>query len=374
MKIAIDARGVNWYAGTGIGTYTSQIIKHMLPLDVTNSYLLYWWGNDYKNLYNENVSINIASKKHRKFFEDYFIPNSIIKNSIDIYHVPQNGIGLSENKNCICISTLHDLIPYVMPETVGKSYLKKFLSSMPQIVQNSDMIITVSEFSKKDIIRVFNIDEASIRVTPLAAEDYFKPIDKEIARAYLMQNYNISEDFLLYIGGFSPRKNVKSILLAFSRIYKNLSKDYKIVILGTAKDEHVYLLSLCETLDISSRVIFTGYVPYIALPYFYNACSVFVYPSLYEGFGLPPLEAMSCGTPVITSNISSIPEVVGDSALMINPYDTEELKDAIEKVLEDTSLSNHLSESGYLRSKNFSWKKTAESTLNAYSDAYERFK
>lgn len=374
MKIAIDARGVNWYAGTGIGTYTSQIISHMLEFDKSNSYLLYWWGDNYKNLYNENVSINIASKKHRKFFEDYYIPNNIRNNSIDLYHVPQNGIGLSQNKNCIYISTLHDLIPYVMPETVGKSYLKKFLSSMPQIIQNSDMIITVSEFSKKDIIRVFNVDENSIRVTPLAAEEYFKPMDKLIAKAYINEHYNISDDFLLYIGGFSPRKNVRSILIAYSRVYKNLSKDYKIVILGTAKDEHVYLLSLCETLNISSKVIFTGYIPYEALPFFYNACSVFVYPSLYEGFGLPPLEAMSCGTPVITSNVSSIPEVVGDSALLINPSDTEELKTAIERVLEDNTLSSTLSQMGYDRSKNFNWRKTAELTLAIYNDAYERYK
>lgn len=372
MKIAIDARGVNWYSGTGIGTYTWQIIKHMLQNDVNNSYLLYWWGLNYKNIYNNNVSISMASKKHRKFFEEYYFPESLKNNSIDIYHVPQNGIGLPSKKSCIYISTIHDLIPYVMPETAGKGYLKRFIGAMPQIIQNSNTIITVSEFSKKDILRIFNVDENKIKVTYLAAEDYFRPMEKSVARLFLKDKYNINEDFILYVGGFSPRKNVRSLLIAFSRIYKNLSKDYKVLILGSANDEHSYLIALCETLNISDKVIFTGYVPYEDLPFFYNACNVFVYPSLYEGFGLPPLEAMSCRVPVITSNISSIPEVVGDSALLINPFDTEELKNAIEMVLENPELTEKLSNMGYARSKNFNWKNTALQTLDVYKDSYEK--
>jgi glycosyltransferase involved in cell wall biosynthesis len=369
MRIAIDARGVNWYSGTGIGTYTSQIIKHMLRNDINNSYLLYWWGENYKTLYNNNVSISMASKKHRKFFEEQFFPQSLKSNNIDVYHIPQNGIGMPQKKTCNYISTIHDLIPYIMPETVGKGYLKRFITAMPQIVQNSDTIITVSEFSKKDIIKIFNVEENKIKVTPLAAEDYFKPIDLEKSNYYIKANYNIDYNYILYIGGFSPRKNVRALLIAFSRLYKHLSKNYKILILGSANDEHSYLISLCESLNISDKVIFTGYVPYEALPYFYNSCSVFVYPSLYEGFGLPPLEAMSCGVPVITSNISSIPEVVGDAALLINPFDTEELKNALERVLESKALSDELSTKGYNRSKMFNWEKTAAQTLKIYEES-----
>ena len=258
-----------------------------------------------------------------------------------------------------------------MPETVGKGYLKRFITAMPQIVQNSDTIITVSEFSKKDIIRIFNVDDDKIKVTHLAAEDYFRPIDKEKSKYFLKNKYNIESDFILYVGGFSPRKNVRSILVAFSRIYQSLSKDYKVLILGSASDDHSYLITLCESLNISDNVIFTGYVPYEDLPYFYNSCSVFVYPSLYEGFGLPPLEAMSCGIPVITSNIASIPEVVGDSALLINPFDTEELKIALEKVLENAALSEELSKLGYARSKLFNWEKTASETLKIYEETYK---
>lgn len=375
MKIAIDARGANWYAGTGIGTYTQQIIKYITKYDLENSYHLYWCGMNYKELnICDNVTFSIASKKHHRFFEENFIPANILNKNIDIYHVPQNGIGLPNKKSCIYITTIHDLIPYVMPETVGRGYLKKFISQMPEIIQNSDMIITVSEFSKKDIIRIFDVEEGKIKVTHLAADNFFRPLNKEETKLFLKNRYNINSDFILYLGGFSPRKNVKSILVAFSRIYKHLSKDLKVVIIGQSKDEHAYLIKLSESLGISDRVHFTGYVPYEDLPYFYNGCDLFVYPSLYEGFGLPPLEAMSCKTPVITSNVSSIPEVVGDSAVLVNPFDTEELKNVMEKVLEDENLRNSIAEKGYLRSKEFSWDKTAAKTLNVYEEAYIRYK
>lgn len=374
MKIAIDARGANWYSGTGIGTYTQQIIKYLLKYDIQNEYFLYWWGTNYRELYGKNVNVSIASRKHHKFFEENYIPANIKKKGIDIYHVPQNGIGLPTAKNCLNISTIHDLIPYVMPETVGRGYLKKFISQMPQIIQSSDIIITVSEFSKKDIMRIFDIDEERIKVTHLAADSYFKPIDKDEALKFLGMNYGICDNFILYLGGFSPRKNVKSILVAFSRLPSHIIKKYKILIIGPSKDEHSYLMKLAESLEVSDRVTFTGYVPYEHLPMFYNACSLFVYPSLYEGFGLPPLEAMSCRVPVITSNTSSIPEVVGDAALLINPFDTEELKDGMEKLLEDEKLSQELSEKGYARSKEFTWDRTAAKTLNIYEEAYAKYR
>lgn len=370
MNIAIDARGANWYAGTGIGTYTIELLKYITKHDNTNNYHLYWWGTNYKEFnFNNNISLSIASKKHHRFFEEYYIPNNLKLKNIDVYHVPQNGIGLPSKKSCIYISTIHDLIPYVMPETVGRGYLKKFISQMPEIIQNSDIIITVSEFSKKDIMRIFDVEEDKIMVTHLAADDYFKPIDKNICKDFLKNNYNIDTEYLLYIGGFSPRKNVKSILLAYSRLIKDIRDRYKIVIVGSSKDEHSFLISLANSLNISDNIIFTGYVPYQDLPYFYSGATIFLYPSLYEGFGLPPLESMSCKTAVITSNVSSIPEVVEDAALLINPFDAEELKESIEKLIVDEKLRDEIAEKGYEHSKNFSWDITAKKTLDIYYNA-----
>lgn len=375
MLISVDARGASWYAGTGIGTYTSQIVKHILDTDSENNYYIFWSGREYEYLNSyKNAKISISSRKHHRFWEQYYIPDILKNKGIDLYHVPQNGIGLPQVKNCLYVATIHDLIPYVMPETVGRGYLTKFISQMPHIVSMIDRVITVSEWSKRDIMRIFDIPEDKIAVTYLAADSQFIPMDKELSESFIRERYGLEKDIILYLGGFSPRKNVKSILVAYSMIYKNLSKDYKVVIIGSSKDEHQFLNKLAQSLEIGDKVYFTGYVPYEHLPYFYNASDLFVYPSLYEGFGLPILEAMCCGTPVITSNVSSIPEVAGDSALLINPFDTEELAKAMSKVLEDINVKADLISRGFERSANFNWRKTASDTLKIYEDTYRSYK
>ncbi|MDI6617126.1 MAG: glycosyltransferase family 1 protein [Clostridiales bacterium] len=370
MLISLDGRGASWYAGTGIGTYTRQILKNLLTIDGSNNYYIFWSGSEYSPFKRDNAKISLSSKKHHRFWEQYYIPQVLKSKNVDIYHVPQNGMGLPQSKYCLYIATIHDLIPYIMPETVGRSYLTKFLSQMPQVISNIDMIITVSEWSKKDIMRIFNVPDEKIAVTYLAADEMFTPMDKKAASEFIGQKYGINKNMILYIGGFSPRKNVKSILVAFSMIYKNLSKDYCITIIGSSKDDHQFLTKLAQTLNIDDKVFFTGYVPYGDLPYFYNASDLFVYPSLYEGFGLPVLEAMCCGTPTITSNISSIPEVAGDAALLINPFDTEELAKAMEDVLEDNNKKIDLISKGFKQASKFSWEKTAAETLKIYEKLY----
>lgn len=375
MLISIDARGASWYAGTGIGTYTREIIRNIINMDKINDYYLFWSDRDYEMLKGyPNIKISMSSKKHHRFWDQYYIPDILKNKKVDLYHVPQNGIGLPQSKNCIYVATIHDLIPYIMPETVGRGYLTKFLSQMPAIISSVDMIITVSEWSKKDIMRIFDVPEDRIAVTHLAADTIFKPLNKDSAVQFIKETYGISGNMILYLGGFSPRKNVKSILVAFSMIYKSLSKDYKIVIIGSAKDEHQFLNKLAQSLNIGDSVLFTGYVPYEDLPYFYNASDVFVYPSLYEGFGLPVLEAMCCGTPTITSNVSSIPEVAGDGGLLINPCDAEELSRAIFNVLEDNSMKADLITRGFERASLFNWKSTAAETLSIYENIYKTCK
>ena len=372
MKISIDARGINLYKGSGIGTYTENLLRELLNIDTKNNYSIFWTGENYENYKKDNSKIIFTSKKHGTFYENYYYPNYIKENNIDMHHIPQNGIGLNELYTSPIVVTIHDLIPYILPETVGRGYLERFLRDMPLIVRNSKVILTVSEYSKRDIIKFFPfVNEEKIFVTPLAANKSYKPLNKINCIEYIKNKYSIDSPFILYIGGFSTRKNVKELIIAFNKIQKSLKKDYKLVLCGSIRDEGVKLQNLCKELLIDDKIIFTGFVPDDELPLFYNAAEVVVYPSLYEGFGLPPLEAMSCATPVITSNLTSIPEVTNDCAILINPFDNDELASSILNLLNSKSLLQEYAEKGYNNSLNFTWQNTAINTLKAYEYVFQ---
>ena len=178
MKFSIDARGINLYKGSGIGTYTENLLRELLNIDTKNNYSIFWTGENYEDYKKDNSKIIFTSKKHGTFYENYYYPNYIKENNIDKHHIPQNGIGLNELYTSPIVVTIHDLIPYILPETVGRGYLERFLRDMPLIVRNSKVILTVSEYSKRDIIKFFPfVNEEKIFVTPLAANISYKPLN-----------------------------------------------------------------------------------------------------------------------------------------------------------------------------------------------------
>lgn len=367
MKVCIDSRSINLHEGTGIGTYTKNLISEMINIDECNLFTLIWTGKIDKSFLKNNTELILCSGKHGSFFEKEYIPNLIKNNDLELYHIPQNGIGYPFDYNINTVVTIHDLIPYIMPETVGSGYLKRFLKDMPKIIENSKSILTVSEYSKKDILKFFKgYPEDKIFVTPLSANNEFTPMDKIKCRELIQNKFNFKDPYILYIGGFSARKNVKGLINAFFKIKNNLSKKYKLVLGGSLKDEGINLKNYCDTLNLSEDVIFTGFLENSDLPILYNGAEIFVYPSYYEGFGLPPLEAMKCNTPVITSNTTSIPEVTKDSAILIDPLIEDELSQSMFNLLENHDLRNNLIKKGYKRSLQFSWRQTAMKTLNAY--------
>lgn len=367
MKIGIDGRAAKWYQGTGIGTYTKQLILNLSNVDSNNNYLIFMPQCDsINNLKNNFTTKLVESTPTNSFWDDINVPNILNNTDIELYHVPQNGVGLSENIKCKKVITLHDIIPLRMPETVSDRYLKIFNDELPKILDNCDGIITVSDFSKNDIAKEFNFPSKNIYVTPLAAQDIYKPMSKRESKALVTKKYGIEEDFILYVGGFSPRKNIIGLIEAYSNLSNKLKDTFKLVITGKKGPSYSKYKSRTEELNVSNNVIFTDFIPIEDMPLFYNATEVLVYPSFYEGFGLPPIEAMACGTPVIVSNVTSLPEVCYESALFIDPNDVDSLTYDIERVLSNSLLRLTMVKKSLTRSKTFSWNKTALNTLSAY--------
>lgn len=373
MKISIDARGINLYNGTGIGTYTDNLLKEILELDKENEYSLFWSGTNYERYKKDNTKIILTSKRHSAFYENHYFPKYLKNNNIDLHHIPQNGMGLCEGYLTKSIVTIHDLIPYTLPETTGRGYLERFIKQMPIILDKAKGILTVSEYSKRDILKFFNhIPEDKVFVTPLAANSNFKPLDKNHCKSLIKNKYNFSSPYILYIGGFSSRKNVKYLITAFNNIFNNLNEPHVLLLGGSVKDEGLKLVEYTKTLPYSNNIIFTGFIDDELLPTLYNGAEIFAYPSLYEGFGLPPLEAMSCKTPVITTNVTSIPEVTKDACILIEPNNMTALENTLLNVLNNESLKDDLATKGYEKSKEFSWKETARKTLEVYKIINDR--
>ena len=367
MKIGIDGRAAKWYRGTGIGTYTHQLLSSLNAVDKFNDYLVFLPdGSSLKDL-NDNFKIQAVNTDNKgNFWDDVSFPNLLDTSNMELYHVPQNGVGLSENINCRKAITLHDIIPLRMPDTVSDKYLKIFNDELPKLIEYCEGIITVSKFSKQDIANEFNFPEERIFVTHLAAEEIYIPINKVKCQNILRGKYKINNNFVLYVGGFSPRKNIIGLIEAFSLIPSYNLDNTNLVITGKKGISYDKYKRRAEELKIDDKVIFTDFIPLEDLPIFYNAAEMLVYPSFYEGFGLPPLEAMACGTPVIASNVTSLPEVCFDSALLINPYDVKALSYSMERILNDKQLMLDMIKKSLIRSMNFSWNSTALGTIDAY--------
>jgi glycosyltransferase involved in cell wall biosynthesis len=369
MKIGIDARAAKLYRGTGIGTYTFDLINSLNKVDSTNDYLLFMPNSqnlDINFSTNFKVCNNINKDCNGNFWSEVNIPNALNKEDMNLYHVPQNGVGLPSEKKCPFVITLHDVIPLRMPDTVSDRYLHIFNEELPNILSLCDGIITVSNFSKQDISKAFSFPQNKIHVTYLAAEEIYKPLDKNLSADIIKRIYGLSGDFILYVGGFSPRKNIIGLLYAFRKLLSKTSKDLKLVIAGEKGLSFERYKTITEKLQIQNNVIYPGFIPLEHMPYLYNAAKLFVYLSFYEGFGLPPIEAMASGIPVVASNITSLPEILNDSALLVDPYNEDAICDSLYMGLFDEDLRKNMIKKGLLLTSKLKWENTARETLKIY--------
>lgn len=265
------------------------------------------------------------------------------------------------------VATIHDAIPYVYPETNTKLVWLLFHVWLPIAVRRLHGIITVSHHSKRDIVRYLRVHPERVTVVPHGVDAHYRPMNPAHVRAVLERN-GIDGPYILYVSAVEPRKkrkNLPRLLEAFAQL-RQWSKRWRLVIVGAVRKDYRPVFDTVERLELTPHVQFTGFADEAELPALYGGADLFVLPSLYEGFGLPVLEAMACGTPVVTSNVSSLPEVAGDAALLVDPYDVDELADAMRRILADRDLAMELRCKGLARAETFSWERTARETIAVY--------
>jgi glycosyltransferase involved in cell wall biosynthesis len=286
---------------------------------------------------------------------------------LDVVHDP-NGIApfLSPRGQTRRVVTVHDAFAYVHPETHNTLDNWRYRWHLPHAARRADAVLTVSQASRADLGHFLGLSADRIYVIAEAADPRFRPRPDGQHRRQILARYGIDQPYLLYVGGLNARKNIARLLEAFAQLrprYPNL----RLVIAGKRQWKSAEIDAAFARLALGNSVYFTGYVDDADLPDLYSAAELFVFPSLYEGFGLPPLEAMACGTPVVTSNCSSLPEVVGDAAVTVPPHDAEAITRGINDVLSSKARQADLRRRGLERAASFSWAAAAQTTLALYT-------
>lgn len=351
---------------TGIGTYTFQLIEN-IQNDTKITLIKHPDGDDVPDC----PSI-VSTLPSREFSHILWSQALILKRKdlqkFDLIHNPaQYPVSPKINKKYII--TIHDLIPILYPEYVGNIYSLQAKLFYPIAMKSASKIITDSYHTKKDIIKLYRIPDKKIEVIYPGVSDHFSPASNE-EKLRVRNKFNLNIPFILFIGAIEPKKNLELLLKAFYLCQKEKS-NLHLVIAGKKAWKYQTVFAQIEQLNLGEKIRFLDFIPYEDLPALYSSAEVFVFPSRYEGFGLPPLEAMKCGTPVITSNISSLPEIVGEEGMMVSPDDHEELAESILKILSDQQLRSELSSYGLKRAALFSWRNTGQKTLEVYNTVLE---
>lgn len=365
MRIGIDARSLQ---GTelGIGRYLANLIKYYPQLDKANEYVLY-----FDREVRSRIPAGMAAKvlrfpgiKHSAAWVNIRLPIELSINKIDLFHSPFYGLPFI--KICPMIFTVHDIIFEVHPEWYPPAK-RMFLQLFSRWASRSARkIIAVSEHSKRDFIERYSVDEGRIEVIYEAADGIFRQVSDNDKMSVVKQRYNIKKEFVLCVGAINRRKNVTRLLEAFRKLKKS-NLDMQLVLVGRIFWPFADLKRMIDELDLMHDVIHLENIPDEDLLYLYNAAEAMVYPSLYEGFGLPLVEAMACGTPIIASNATSIPEVVGDAGVLFDPNSVDDIAEKMAIVLKDPRARSEMSGKSLERSKRFSWQEAAQRTISLYN-------
>lgn len=366
MRIGIDARTVQGRF-TGDSTYWRGLIEGLSRLDEGDP-IIYLDGR--MSAPELNLSRSLRRKELNapcgRIWSAWIFPKSLRRDGIDVAHVQYS---IPPRMPCPTVTTIHDISFRRFPEFFSLKDRLILDLAVRRAGSHAARIIAVSEYTKREIVQIYGIPEDKIAVIHEAADAQYKPVDRFSAQSLLAEKYGIRSPFVLTVGVIQPRKNLGRLFEGFAQLKKLHDSERKLVVVGKhGWKESGYERKISE-LGIADDVILTGYVPYAELPAFYSAADLFVYPSLYEGFGLPPLEAMACGTPVITGSQSSLPEVVGEAGVMVDPYDPHNFADAMANVLSAEKLRDEMSARGLKQARKFSWDKMARETMEIYRSA-----
>jgi glycosyltransferase involved in cell wall biosynthesis len=366
LRIAIDARKLRDY---GIGTYVRNLLRHLSRIDSETEYVLLCRGADCSILEELGENFRAVPEQSPPYSvrEQLRVPLDLRRERINLFHAPH--YVLPPFVPCRSVVTIHDCIhlrfPQYLPNRFAYAYAR---ASLWIAAHRSSRVLTVSEASKRDILKYFRVPSAKIDVIYNAIDERFgdPPPDDEVAR--VRERYQLNDPFVLYAGNIKPHKNLERLIEAFHTLRKGDLEHVKLLIIGDEISKYATLRRAVHHYKLHKHVRFFGFVPDKTLAVLYRLAGVFVFPSLYEGFGLPPLEAMASGTPVITSNVSSLPEVVGDAALLIDPYDSASIAAAMRRVLTEPALREELRGRGLQRVKEFSWERSVRRVREVYAE------
>ena len=370
MRVAIDARKLHDF---GIGTYIRNLLRQLARIDHDTEYVLLSRQEDLgvAAQLGPNFRAVLEPSPNYSLQEQIHVPWVLRRERPHVFHAPH--YVLPPAITCRSVVTIHDCIhlmfPQYLPNRAAYFYAR---ASMWAAVKRSDCILTVSEASKRDILHFFNVAPEKIVVVYNAIDDHFwlTPPQDEVSR--VRERYQLDHQFVLYVGNIKPHKNLVRLIEAFDELRRTGFEELKLLIIGDEISKLPSLRRAVHRHKLHKHVRFLGYVSDDTLRVLYRLASVFVFPSLYEGFGLPPLEAMASGTPVVTSNQSSMPEVTGDAAIHVDPYDVGSIVGGIRRVLTDPELAASLRQRGPARAREFSWAQSVEKTRSVYQQVGQR--
>ena len=376
MKVAIDIRRMTEF---GVGTYIRNVVRTLARLDRDSKYFLIGspdrvaeCGDLPPNFHAVNLAGGDNTVKGNLDFR------AIVRRlNCDVVHIP-HLFWLPRGLSCPYVLTVHDLLEHMYGSRNASSLRRSMHYYLTRrVLRRAARVIAVSQFTRNEIEKLLAIPDARIEVVYNAIDERFLYGHATQAdRDLIAQRYLVNHPFILYAGAIRPHKNVVRIIEAFSALKSELQKenlypDIKLIIIGDDLSSHPRLRRTVVRSGVQNDVRFLGFVPIEVLRIFYDVAKVFVFPSLYEGFGLPPLEAMAHGTPVVTSNTSSLPEVAGNAALLVNPENVFEIRRGLQRVLLDSALRDRMKLRGYEQAKKFSWTTSVSRILEIYREVAE---